>query len=66
MNRILSRLASLGVSCSLLLLALHGTAHAVTVPVPELDPGTAVSGLTLAVGAGLLLVEWVRHRKSSS
>jgi len=64
MNRILSRLASLGVSCSLLLLAMHGTASATIVP--ELDPGTALSGLTLAVGAGLLLVEWVRHRKSRS
>lgn len=60
-KRILSRLASLGISCSLLLLALHGTALAVPTPVPELDPGTAAGGLTLAVGAALLLIERFRH-----
>jgi len=60
--KILSRLASLGVSSSLLLLALHGTAHAVIPPAPELDPGTAAGGLTLAVGIALLVIERCRRR----
>jgi len=59
-RKILSRLASLGLSCSLLLLALHGTARAT--PVPELDPGTAAGGFTLAVGVALLVIERFRRR----
>lgn len=61
-RKILSLLASLGVSCSLLLLALHGTALALPTPVPELDPGSAAGGLTLAAGVGLLVVERFRRR----
>jgi hypothetical protein len=59
-KKILSRLISIGVSSSLLLLALHGTALATSVP--ELDPGTAAGGLTLAVGAALLVIERFRRR----
>jgi len=59
-QKLLSRLASFGISCGLLLLGLHGTAFAA--PVPELDPGTASSGLVLAVGATLLLIERFRRR----
>lgn len=61
-KKISLRVASLGVSCSLLLLGLHGTANA-TVAVPELDPGTAAGGITLALGAALLLLERFRHRQ---
>jgi len=60
-RKILTRLASIGVSCSLLLVALHGTALAGWV-VPELDPGTAAGGLTLAVGVALLVIERFRRR----
>jgi hypothetical protein len=58
-----SRLVSLGISCGLLLLGLHGTANAVPLPAPELDPGTATGGIMLAVGAALLLLERFRHRQ---
>ena len=57
-----SRLVSLGISCGLLL-GLHGTANAVPLPAPELDPGTATGGIMLAVGAALLLLERFRHRQ---
>jgi len=59
-RKILSRLASYGVSSSLLLLGLHGTAFALA-PVPELDPGTA-AGITMAVGIALLVIERFRRR----
>jgi len=61
-RKILSRVASLGVSSSLLLLALQGTALATYATVPELDPGTAAGGLTLAVGIALLVIERFRRR----
>jgi hypothetical protein len=65
-KRVLSRIASLSLVGGLLLLATHGTASAFIFPfphpAPELDPGTATSGLILAVGAALLLVERFRHR----
>jgi hypothetical protein len=59
-GKILAPLATLSVCCSLLVLALQGTALAT--PVPELDPGTASSGLILGVGGALLLIEKFRHR----
>jgi len=40
-------------------MASAGTAFA---SVPELDPGSAASGIALAVGAALLLAERYRHR----
>jgi hypothetical protein len=40
-------------------LAIGGTAYAIQVP--ELDPGTAASGVALFVGGVLLLIE--RHRR---
>jgi hypothetical protein len=57
------RLASLGVSAGLLLLALHGTAAA-TPPVraPEIDPNMAAGSLALLSTAGLLLLERLRRR----
>jgi len=60
-RKILSRLASLSVASSLLLLALHGTAFAGIAAVPELDPGTAAGGVTLAVGIALLVIERFRR-----
>jgi hypothetical protein len=59
----LSRLASLAIACGLLLLGLHGTASASNTTVPELDPGTASSGVALAVGVTLLLLERFHHRQ---
>lgn len=53
-------------SCSVLVLALHGTAAADDwywggyCNVPELDPGSAASGLALLGGGLLLLVERFR------
>jgi hypothetical protein len=57
------RLASLGICGGLLLLALHGTASAVTAAVPEIDPGTAASGLAVLAGGALLLIERFRRRQ---
>jgi hypothetical protein len=61
-KKVLSRAALLGVASGLLLLANHGNAFATVAP--ELDPGTASSGLILAVGAALLLIEKFRRRRS--
>jgi hypothetical protein len=57
-------LLQLGVSCGLLLLALHGTASAQVIPtaVPEIDAGTATSGLALLAGGALYLIERCRRR----
>jgi len=44
-------------------LALDGVAHAAPGPVPELDPGTATSGVALLVGGALLLIERYRRRR---
>ncbi len=58
------RLTSLGICGGLLLLALHGTASALYVgAVPEIDPGTAASGLAVLAGATLLLIERFRRRQ---
>jgi len=48
-------------ACGLLWLAGSGDAFAIAV-VPELDPGSAASGIALAVGAALLLAERYRRR----
>lgn len=61
MNRLVSsKLLMLG-SCALLLMVGFGTASAAVVP--ELDPGSAGSGIALAVGAAPLLVERYRGRR---
>ena len=64
MNRLLvPKLAiTLGV-CGMLMMAGSGTASAAIALVPELDPGSAASGIALAVGAALLLVERYRGRR---
>ena len=55
-----SKLALTLGACGLFLMAGIGTASAA--PVPELDPGSAASGIALAIGAALLLVERYRRR----
>ena len=67
-GKVLSRLASFGLPCGLLLLALYGTASAqstdaLITAVPEIDPGTAASGLAVLAGAALLLIERFRRRQ---
>jgi len=52
------RICLLSVAIALLGVAMIGTAHAAGAP--ELDPGSAASGLALLVGGALLLIE--RHR----
>ena len=48
-------------ACGLLWLAGSGDAFALAA-VPELDPGSAASGIALAVGAALLIAERYRRR----
>jgi len=47
--------------CGLLFLAGTGSSFAGT-SVPELDPGSALGGIALAIGAALLLAERYRNR----
>ena len=47
-------------TCGLFWLASVGIANAA---VPELDPGSAASGIALAIGAALLLAERYRRRQ---
>jgi hypothetical protein len=47
--------------CGMILTAGIGTASAAAVP--ELDPGSAGSGIALAIGAALLIVERYRARR---
>jgi hypothetical protein len=61
MKKYLPRLARLVGACAMLTLALGGVAHATAVP--ELDPGTAASGVALLVGGALLLIERYRRRR---
>jgi|HubBroStandDraft_6_1064221.scaffolds.fasta_scaffold1341966_2 hypothetical protein len=56
-----SRLLLLGSSAAMLVVGLAGIASATPV-VPEIDPGSATSGLALLAGAAMLLLE--RHRRS--
>ena len=48
-------------ACAMFTLALGGVAHAANVP--ELDPGTATSGVALLVGGAMLLIERYRRRR---
>jgi len=59
-RRFVSNLAWTLGTCGLLWLASLGNAFAQQVP--ELDPGSAASGIALAVGATLLLAERYRRR----
>ncbi len=60
-RRSVSNLAWILGTCGLLWLAGAGDAFALAA-VPELDPGSAASGIALAVGAALLLAERYRRR----
>ena len=60
-SRFVSNLAWTLGTCGLLWLASSGNASAFA-EVPELDPGSAASGIALAVGAALLLAERYRRR----
>jgi len=61
-NRVIkSKLVLMLGACGLILVAGMGTASAAAVP--ELDPGSAGSGIALAIGAALLIVERYRSRR---
>jgi len=57
-----SQLFWLGSGVTMIVLGLAGTASAL-IAVPELDPGTATSGLALLAGGALLLIERFRRRR---
>jgi hypothetical protein len=59
-GRFVSNLAWTLATSALLWVATIGIASAAAVP--ELDPGSAPSGIALAFGAGLLLAERYRRR----
>jgi hypothetical protein len=57
-----SNLGWTGAIGGLLFLAATGSSFAGT-PIPELDPGSAVGGIALSIGAALLLAERYRRRE---
>ena len=59
-RRSFSNLARILGACGLLWMA--GIKPAFASPVPEMDPGSAATGIALAVGAALLLAERYRRR----
>ena len=61
-NRFFANSAWILAACGLIWLAGSGDAFAVAA-VPELDPGSAASGIALAIGAALLIVERYRSRR---
>ena len=58
-SRSFSNVARILGACGLLWMAGIRPAFAA---VPEMDPGSAATGITLAIGAALLLAERYRHR----
>ena len=60
-NRLLSNLGWTLGACGLLVIAGSGIASA-QVAAPELDSGSAATGIALAIGAALLLAERYRRR----
>jgi hypothetical protein len=58
-NRFFANSAWILAACGLIWLAGSGDALAA---VPELDPGSAASGIALAIGAAMLLAERYRRR----
>ena len=60
-NRFISNLGWMLGTCGLLVIAGSGIASAQPA-VPELDSGSAASGIALAIGAALLIAERYRRR----
>jgi hypothetical protein len=60
-NRFFANSAWILAASGLIWLAGSGDAFAVAA-VPELDPGSAASGIALAIGAALLIAERYRRR----
>ena len=60
-RRLISNLGWTVAIGGLLFLAGTGSSFAGN-PVPELDPGSALGGIALAIGAALLLAERYRNR----
>jgi uncharacterized membrane protein YgdD (TMEM256/DUF423 family) len=60
-RRLVSKLVSTVGICGVLLFAGAVSSFAGT-SVPEMDPGSAVGGIALAIGAALLLAERYRRR----
>jgi hypothetical protein len=60
-SRHLYRIGAVTTLFLLTLLLTSGQAHAVISPVPEIDAGVAVSGVTLLIGSILVLVERFRR-----
>ena len=60
-RRLVSKLVRTVGICGLLFLAGAGSSFA-GAGVPEMDPGSAVGGIALAIGAALLLAERYRRR----
>ena len=58
-HRTFSNLARILGACGLLWMA--GIRPAFASVVPEMDPGSAATGITFAIGAALLLAERYRH-----
>ena len=61
MKQYLPRVLLLAAACLTLTLVLGGVADAQDAP--ELDPGTASSGIALLVGGALFLIERYRRRR---
>ena len=61
-RRLVSNFAWTLGACGLLWLAGSGSSFAGTTAVPELDTGTAVGGIALAITAAVLLAERYRRR----
>ena len=60
-RRLFSNLGWTAAIGGLLFLAASGSSFA-GAPIPELDPGSALGGIALAIGAALLLAEHFRRR----
>jgi hypothetical protein len=44
-----------GLGLAMVVAAMSGTAHAIPLPIPEIDPGSMGSAMTLLIGGAFLL-----------